>query len=104
MSIRTLLFRHLALNHRKNTIFTFKSSIPKRYIHKPLKCWQCGIERKNIGELFCEQCNYIQTPSERNNFFKMFGIDEKFDIDLKDLTKNFRKLQSQLHPDKFTNK
>ncbi|RZC32312.1 DnaJ domain containing protein, partial [Asbolus verrucosus] len=78
--------------------------VTKRYNQqKPIKCWQCGIERTNISELFCENCSFIQSPQDTNNYFKIFELDEEFGIDPKQLTQKYRKLQSQLHPDKFTN-
>ncbi|XP_063929865.1 iron-sulfur cluster co-chaperone protein HscB [Zophobas morio] len=47
---------------------------------------------------------YIQTPPDKDNYFKVFELDEHFDIDQKQLTRKYRQMQSQLHPDKFTNK
>ncbi|CAL4326649.1 Fe-S protein assembly co-chaperone HscB [Buchnera aphidicola] len=37
------------------------------------------------------------------NYFKLFNIPEKFNINKKILTKNFYKLQLQFHPDLFIN-
>lgn len=71
---------------------------------KALKCWKCGIEKKSILELFCDQCNVIQNPQQNENYFKIFGLPEAFNIDSKALTNQFRSMQSVLHPDKFTNK
>ncbi|XP_008191980.2 iron-sulfur cluster co-chaperone protein HscB [Tribolium castaneum] len=115
MSLRTFLFRQLP-----RTIYhTQKYSphvpllqsdahnlnlCPRRFNHKAIKCWQCGIERKNLGELFCEQCNYIQSPPEKDNYFKIFELEEKFSIDPKQLTSKYRQMQGLLHPDKFSNK
>lgn len=78
--------------------------IPKRFNQNAIKCWQCGIERKNVCELFCEQCNFIQSPPEKDNYFKIFEMEEKFDINQKQLTLKYRQMQSLLHPDKFSNK
>lgn len=71
---------------------------------KAIKCWKCGIEKKSILELFCDQCNVIQSPHEKENYFKIFGLPDTFDIDSKSLTQKFRAMQSVLHPDKFSNK
>ena len=35
------------------------------------------------------------------NYFKLFGLNSTFDIDLKTLESNYRKLQSESHPDRF---
>nr|XP_023027277.1 iron-sulfur cluster co-chaperone protein HscB, mitochondrial [Leptinotarsa decemlineata] len=65
-------------------------------------CWKCGAERK-IAELFCDKCHVIQNPSEKENYFKLFQIEEQFSIDEKLLRDKFRKIQSVIHPDKFSN-
>lgn len=69
-----------------------------------LKCWKCGIERKNVSDLFCESCHSIQNPHEKSNYFKVFNVDVTYDVNQKDLTNTYRKMQSLLHPDKFSNK
>lgn len=37
------------------------------------------------------------------NYFEIFGLPEKFDIDKAALEKRFRELQAQYHPDRFIN-
>ncbi|KRT82939.1 Chaperone [Oryctes borbonicus] len=69
-----------------------------------VKCWKCGIERKNLSDLFCESCHAIQNPHEKENYFKVFNLDVTYDVNQKNLTNSYRKMQSVLHPDKFSNK
>ncbi|XP_044260632.1 iron-sulfur cluster co-chaperone protein HscB [Tribolium madens] len=115
MSLRTLLLRQLPRTfyhtYRHHPVVPTLQPpphnlnlCPKRFKHKAIKCWQCGIERKNPGELFCEQCSFIQSPPEKDNYFKVFELEEKFAIDQKLLTSKYRQMQSVLHPDKFSNK
>lgn len=66
-------------------------------------CWKCGKER-SPPQLFCEKCNIVQIPLEKDNYFKVFDMEEKFDIDQQQLKSKFRKMQTLLHPDKFSNK
>lgn len=90
---------------KRITNYNFNYILTKRYAqNKPLKCWQCGIEKKNVTELFCEQCHHIQNPQDKNNYFKVFEMEEQFDVDQKVLREKYRKMQSMLHPDKFTTK
>ncbi len=35
------------------------------------------------------------------NYFELFGLNTTFDIDLKSLESNYRKIQSESHPDRF---
>jgi len=37
------------------------------------------------------------------NYFQLLGVKESFDIDLQDLSTNYKKLQIQIHPDKNVN-
>jgi len=37
------------------------------------------------------------------NYFELFSLDVSFDIDLKQLSENFRVLQQAVHPDRFAN-
>lgn len=65
-------------------------------------CWKCGKQRKE--NLFCDKCQIIQKPPEKQNYFNIFGIEENFNLDAVHLRNRFRQLQSLVHPDKFTNK
>lgn len=67
-------------------------------------CWKCGIERKNLSKLFCEECSYIQNPYQTKNYFKVMDMEEKFDLDNKLLRQKYKSMQTLLHPDKFSNK
>ncbi|XP_071480795.1 uncharacterized protein [Diadema antillarum] len=80
-------------------------------------CWNChavlsgnlsasaGHEdalRPSIA-FFCQSCSMIQPLDEDLNHFQILGVEEKFDVDIADLTSRFRNLQRVLHPDKFGN-
>ena len=54
--------------------------------------------------LFCDYCEVVQKPKYDADYFTIFGIKKKFEIDNRELTKMFRLLQMQLHPDRFTQK
>jgi molecular chaperone HscB len=36
-----------------------------------------------------------------NNYFEFFSLPQQFDVDLKALESNYRKIQSECHPDRF---
>ncbi len=40
---------------------------------------------------------------EDNNFFKLFGLQHTFELNIEDLTSRYRALQAKIHPDKFAN-
>lgn len=43
-------------------------------------------------------------PDKKENYFKILGVEENYDIDETKLVKQFKALQMNLHPDKFANK
>lgn len=65
-------------------------------------CWKCGSTEKGTY-FFCEHCKALQKPDDNANYFHLLGAHESFDINLSDLSKKYRQLQSVLHPDKFSN-
>lgn len=64
-----------------------------------LQCWKCNnlVCKKNI---FCSSCHAIQPVREKDDFFAYLGLNKDFVIDETELRNRFRKLQSEVHPDK----
>jgi molecular chaperone HscB len=63
----------------------------------PAECWSCGHEV--AGEQpFCASCGKVQPPL-RVNYFAMFGLPPKLDLDLQVLEKQFYRYSRKLHPD-----
>ena len=50
--------------------------------------------------LFCPSCNSLQRPP--SDYYLLFGIPRKLQIDTDDLQRRFYDLSRQLHPDRFT--
>lgn len=68
-------------------------------------CWSCGNDTHSlISNLFCSRCKALQKPNSNDNYFKIIGISETFDLDENDLAKKYKDLQKYLHPDKFANR
>jgi hypothetical protein len=71
--------------------------------------WKCdhSFDTKDNDSkviLLCDKCHTIQALNPNQNYFELFGIKMKFDINLLDLNKCFKLLQMRTHPDKFTKK
>lgn len=67
------------------------------------RCWKCNavvIER----DLVCMSCGCVQEPKQKLNHFEIFKETPNFDIDTRNLTVKFRRLQTLLHPDKFASR
>jgi molecular chaperone HscB len=65
----------------------------------PIACWSCSIGH-NDSTLFCPHCSKIQPPPG-GDYFSVFGLKPKLDLDLPALEHEFHRLSRKLHPDRF---
>jgi molecular chaperone HscB len=63
----------------------------------PAKCWSCGHEVVG-GQPFCDSCGKVQPPLQAD-YFAMFGLPPRLDLDLQALEKQFYRYSRKLHPD-----
>lgn len=88
---------------------TFSLSCEAKIGNKHLNdsCWKCGAKICDGCSLFCGSptCGSIQKLDLKScNYFCLLGIPEAFDINYLRLESEYKNLQKQLHPDKFTMK
>jgi len=73
-------------------------------------CWKCGQELAVTSgaedlcparRFFCpgEDCGVLQ-PVKNFNYFEVFNLPPKYDLDTKQLSQMFRQIQHRLHPDR----
>jgi molecular chaperone HscB len=60
-------------------------------------CWHCGSAAE--VSLFCRFCNSLQQPQP--DYYRFFGFEKKFNLDVSELERRFYSLSRQLHPDLF---
>lgn len=65
----------------------------------PVACWSCSVAR-NDATLFCPHCSKIQPPPG-GDFFTVFGLKPRLNLDLTELEHEFHRLSRKLHPDRF---
>src|SRR5580693_984800 len=65
----------------------------------PVACWSCSVAH-NDSTLFCPHCTKIQPPPG-GDYFQVFGLDRKFQVDLPALETEFHRLSRKVHPDRF---
>jgi molecular chaperone HscB len=65
----------------------------------PVACWSCSIGH-NDSTLFCPHCSKIQPPPG-GDYFSVFGLEPKLNLDLPALEHEFHRLSRKLHPDRF---
>lgn len=65
----------------------------------PVACWSCSIGH-NDSTLFCPHCSKIQPPPG-GDFFSVFALEPRLNLDLPTLEHEFHRLSRKLHPDRF---
>jgi molecular chaperone HscB len=65
----------------------------------PIACWSCSVAH-NDATLFCPHCSKIQPPTG-GDYFSVFGLEPRLDLDLGELEHEFHRLSRKLHPDRF---
>jgi molecular chaperone HscB len=65
----------------------------------PIACWSCSVGH-NDSTLFCPYCSKIQPPPG-GDYFSVFGMKPKLNLDLPALEAEFHRLSRKLHPDRF---
>jgi molecular chaperone HscB len=62
-------------------------------------CWSCGASRDSVH--FCAACGKIQQLSRGTDYFTLFGLPRRLQINAEDLERRFHQLSWKLHPDNF---
>ena len=65
----------------------------------PVACWACSVGH-NDSTLFCPHCSKIQPPPG-GDYFSVFGLEPRLNLDLAELEHEFHRLSRKLHPDRF---
>jgi curved DNA-binding protein CbpA len=65
----------------------------------PIACWSCSVGHTE-STLFCPYCSKIQPPPG-GDYFSVFGLKPKLNLDLQALETEFHRLSRRLHPDRF---
>jgi molecular chaperone HscB len=63
-------------------------------------CWSCGASLP-AAQPFCPQCGKVQAPLDGVDYFAVFGLPRKLNIDLPALERSFYRLSRKLHPDLY---
>jgi molecular chaperone HscB len=65
----------------------------------PVACWSCSVAH-NDSTLFCPHCSKIQPPTG-GDYFSVFSLEPRLNLDLHALETEFHRLSRKLHPDRF---
>ncbi|MBI3406241.1 MAG: Fe-S protein assembly co-chaperone HscB [Acidobacteria bacterium] len=67
----------------------------------PSGCWSCSFETPDHH--FCTACGRIQALPPGADYFSLFDLPQKLQLDAGELEKKFHQLNWKLHPDNFMN-
>ncbi len=65
----------------------------------PVACWSCSVQHDEVT-MFCPHCGKIQPPPG-GDYFSVFGMEPRLNLDLAALEGEFHRLSRRLHPDRF---
>ena len=65
----------------------------------PVACWSCAVAHNDVT-LFCPHCSKIQPPPG-GDYFSVFGLEPRLDLDIVALEHEFHRLSRKVHPDRF---
>jgi molecular chaperone HscB len=65
----------------------------------PVACWSCSVAH-NTSTLFCPHCSKIQPPAA-GDYFSVFSLEPRLNIDTAVLEHEFHRLSRKLHPDRY---
>ncbi|XP_064074259.1 iron-sulfur cluster co-chaperone protein HscB [Vanessa tameamea] len=86
-------------------LFWYLSIIKTKQQIRYLSCWSCGNNITTmVSNLFCSNCKVLQRPDKSENYFKVLGVKETYDLDESELSMKYKELQKYLHPDKYANR
>lgn len=63
----------------------------------PVKCGDCALPMD--FPLVCASCRRL-FPADGLNFFELFGMPARYDLDVADLRKRYFRLSREIHPDR----
>ena len=82
-------------------------SLRKPTTYRFVTCWKCGSELDTSLDYFCNisSCGAVQSYKITDvNAFKLFGLEQKYLIDINALDTQYKNAPKLRHPDKFTAK
>ncbi|KAL2992961.1 hypothetical protein AAZX31_10G080000 [Glycine max] len=62
-------------------------------------CWNCHTVPHSEPFLVCESCRCIQPVDSSVDYFDIFGVERKYDIEGENLEGKYKDWQKKLHPD-----
>lgn len=62
-------------------------------------CWNCRAVPHSEPFLFCDSCRCIQPLDGSVDYFQIFGVERRYDLEGENLEGKYKEWQKKLHPD-----
>ncbi|GMN39600.1 hypothetical protein TIFTF001_008825 [Ficus carica] len=63
------------------------------------KCWNCNAAAEAALFLVCPSCRCIQPVDQSVDYFQIFGLEKKYNVEDDNLQGKYKEWQMKLHPD-----
>ncbi|RWR75209.1 iron-sulfur cluster co-chaperone protein HscB, mitochondrial isoform X2 [Cinnamomum micranthum f. kanehirae] len=63
------------------------------------RCWNCSAAAESKPFLSCGACRSVQSVDRSVDYFQIFGLEKRYDIQTENLESKYKDWQKKLHPD-----
>ncbi|KAE8731135.1 hypothetical protein F3Y22_tig00002840pilonHSYRG00397 [Hibiscus syriacus] len=84
----------------KTYLLSFCSQSAAKLDSTPKRCWNCVADAPSSTPfLYCDSCRTIQPVDLSIDYFQIFGLEKKYEIEVDGLERMYKDWQKKLHPD-----
>ncbi|XP_021289792.1 iron-sulfur cluster co-chaperone protein HscB, mitochondrial isoform X2 [Herrania umbratica] len=99
-SSRVSLPLHYGLGNLKFSAKGFCSQSAAKVDATTKRCWNCdAVAAGMVPFLYCDSCRSIQPVDFSVDYFQIFGLEKKYEIEVAGLEGKYKDWQKKLHPD-----
>ncbi|KAK6231967.1 hypothetical protein SCA6_002040 [Theobroma cacao] len=96
----SLHYGHDFLGNLKFSAKSFCSQSAAKVDATTKRCWNCDAVAAGMAPfLYCDSCRSIQPVDFSVDYFQIFGLEKKYEIEVDGLEGKYKDWQKKLHPD-----
>ncbi|XP_028069955.1 iron-sulfur cluster co-chaperone protein HscB homolog isoform X1 [Camellia sinensis] len=93
------VFRFRRCHFFGNLVFSGKNFSSESAEKVVIRCWNCTSVAQTAPFLSCENCRSVQPVVPSVDYFQIFGLEKKYEIEEGNLEGKYKDWQKKLHPD-----
>ncbi|CAL5431873.1 unnamed protein product [Camellia sinensis] len=93
------VFRFRRCHFLGNLVFSGKNFSSESAEKVVIRCWNCTSVAQTAPFLSCENCRSVQPVVPSVDYFQIFGLEKKYEIEEGNLEGKYKNWQKKLHPD-----